>query len=128
MYSKVKYENGLFTAKDEMGRTIYIHESISFIYRAAINDEAVRHIPVTYHDTAYLQQLENYLLGKAYDPDVISHMNIRYGWLDKRLEKTEFINIKDFMDKFRNKTATSKDRSKLTAICKQLSISKKDVL
>lgn len=127
MYSKVKYENGLFEAKDEMGRTIWIHESISFIYRAVINEQAVRHIPVTYADTHYLENLEKYLRGKPHDPKVISHLNIRYGWLDKRLEKTEFINIKDFMDKFRNKTATSKDRSKLTAICKQLSISKKDI-
>lgn len=127
MYSKVKYENGLFEAKDEMGRTIWIHESISFIYRTALNEEAVRHIPVTYRDTHYLENLEKFLLGKSHDPAVIEHMTIRYGWLDKRLEKTDFINIKDFIQKFRDKTATSKDRSKLTAICKQLSISKKDV-
>ena len=53
---------------------------------------------------------------------------MRYGWLDKRLEKTEFVNIADFLQRFRDRTQTPTDKSKLMAVCKQLSISKKDIM
>lgn len=129
MYRNVKLENGIFTAKDEMDRDIIIVEHISFIYTTNLLPEtgAVMHKPITYREHKILAEIEKFLKGKRFNHEILESVTIRYGWLDKRLEKTDFINIKDFIQKFRDKTATSKDRSKLTAICKQLSISKKDV-
>lgn len=128
MYRNVVYDQGLFTALDEMGRKIYIHESISFIYRMAKDEKVVRHIPVKYIDIYYLQNLENFLRGKPCIPDVIDQLTIRYGWLDKSLEKTDFVNIRDFVNKLKDKSATSTDKRKLTAVLKQLSLSRKQII
>ena len=129
MYSNVKLENGIFTAKDEMGRAITIVEHISFIYTTKVLEETgvVMHKPVTYKDHKVLTEIEKFLKGKCFNVETLESVTIRYGWLDKRLEKTEFVNITDFIQRFRNKSQSPTDKSKLMAICKQLSISKKDI-
>ena len=130
MYHNVKLENGIFTANDEMGRNITIVEHISFIYITKVLEETgvVMHKPVTYKDHKVLAEIEKFLKGKKYTTDIIESVTIRYGWLDKRLEKTEFINITDFIKRFRDKSQSPTDKSKLMAVCKQLSISKRDML
>lgn len=129
MYSNVKLDNGVFTAKDELGRDVTIIEHISFIYTTEVLKETgvVMHKPVTYKEHKVLAEVEKFLRGKRFKPEILETVTVRYGWLDKRLEKTDFINITDFIQKFRNKTATSTDKSKLMAVCKQLSISKRDI-
>lgn len=129
MYSNVKLDNGVFTAKDELGRDVTIIEHISFIYTTEVLKETgvVMHKPVTYKEHKVLAEVEKFLRGKRFKPEILETVTVRYGWLDKRLEKTDFINITDFIQKFRNKTATPTDKSKLMAVCKQLSISKRDV-
>ena len=129
MYSNVKLENGIFTAKDELGRSITIVEHISFIYTTKVLEETgvVMHKPVTYKDHKVLAEIEKFLKGKRFNVETLESITIRYGWLDKRLEKTEFVNITDFIQRFRNKSQSPTDKSKLMAVCKQLSISKKDI-
>lgn len=129
MYSNVKLENGIFTAKDELGRNITIVEHISFIYTTKVLEETgvVMHKPVTYKDHKVLAEIEKFLKGKRFNVETLESITIRYGWLDKRLEKTEFVNITDFIQRFRNKSQSPTDKSKLMAVCKQLSISKKDI-
>lgn len=129
MYSNVKLDNGVFTAKDELGRDVTIIEHISFIYTTEVLKETgvVMHKPVTYKEHKVLAEVEKFLRGKKFKPEILETVTVRYGWLDKRLEKTDFINITDFIQKFRNKTATPTDKSKLMAVCKQLSISKRDI-
>lgn len=130
MYRNVKLENGIFTAKDEMDRDIIIVEHISFIYTTNVLQEtgAVMHKPVTYKEHKVLAEIEKFLKGKRFKPEVLESVTIRYGWLDKRLEKTEFVNITDFIQRFRNKTQSPTDKSKLTAVLKQLSVSKRDIV
>ena len=130
MYSNVKLDNGVFTAIDEMGRNIVVIEHIAFIYTTHVSEETgtVMHTPVTYKEYKILAEIERYLKGKKYKRDLLKSVTIRYGWLDKRLEKTEFINLEDFVQRFRNRTQSPTDKSKLTAVCKQLSISKKDIV
>ena len=130
MYSNVKLDKGIFTAKDEMGRDITIIEHISFIYTTQVLEETgvVMHKPVTYKEHKILAEIEKFLKGKKYKSEVLDTVTVRYGWLDKRLEKTEFVNIADFLQRFRDRTQTPTDKSKLMAVCKQLSISKKDIM
>ena len=129
MYRNVKLENGIFTAKDEMDRDIIIVEHISFIYTTHLLPEtgAVMHKPVTYKEHKVLAEIEKFLKGKRFKPEILESVTIRYGWLDKRLEKTEFVNITDFIQRFRNKTQSPTDKSKFTAVLNQLSISKRDI-
>lgn len=130
MYHNVKLDKGIFTAKDEMGRDITIIEHISFIYTTQVLEETgvVMHKPVTYKEHKILAEIEKFLKGKKYKSEVLDTVTVRYGWLDKRLEKTEFVNIADFLQRFRDRTQTPTDKSKLMAVCKQLSISKKDIM
>ena len=130
MYHNVKLDKGIFTAKDEMGRDITIIEHISFIYTTQVLEETgvVMHKPVTYKEHKILAEIEKFLKGKKYKSEVLDTVTVRYGWLDKRLEKTEFVNIADFLQRFRDSTQTPTDKSKLMAVCKQLSISKKDIM
>ena len=130
MYHNVKLDKGIFTAKDEMGRDITIIEHISFIYTTQVLEETgvVMHKPVTYKEHKILAEIEKFLKGKKYKSEVLDTVTVRYGWLDKRLEKTEFVNIADFLQRFRDRTQTPTDKSKLMAVCKQLSISKKDII
>ncbi len=130
MYHNVKLENGVFTAKDEMGRPVTIIEHISFIYTTEVLPVTgvVMHKPVTYKEHKILAEIEKFLKGKKYKSEVLDTVTVRYGWLDKRLEKTEFVNIADFLQRFRDRTQTPTDKSKLMAVCKQLSISKKDIM
>lgn len=130
MYHNVKLDKGIFTAKDEMGRDITIIEHISFIYTTQVLEETgvVMHKPVTYKEHKILAEIEKFLKGKKYKSEVLDTVTVRYGWLDKRLEKTEFVNIADFIQRFRDRTQTPTDKSKLMAVCKQLSISKKDIM
>ena len=129
MYHNVKLDKGIFTAKDEMGRDITIIEHISFIYTTQVLEETgvVMHKPVTYKEHKILGEIEKFLKGKRHNAEVLQSVTVRYGWLDKRLEKTEFVNIADFIQRFRNKSQSPTDKSKLMAVCKQLSISKKDI-
>ena len=130
MYHNVKLDKGIFTAKDEMGRDITIIEHISFIYTTQVLEETgvVMHKPVTYKEHKILAEIEKFLKGKKYKSEVLDTVTVRYGWLDKRLEKTEFVNSADFLQRFRDRTQTPTDKSKLMAVCKQLSISKKDIM
>lgn len=130
MYHNVNLEHGVFTAKDEMGRPVTIIEHISFIYTTEVLPVTgvVMHKPVTYKEHKILAEIEKFLKGKKYKSEVLDTVTVRYGWLDKRLEKTEFVNIADFLQRFRDRTQTPTDKSKLMAVCKQLSISKKDIM
>lgn len=123
MFTNVNYDRGLFTALDETKRKIYITESISFIFTVKATKKTARYTPVTYKDPEILSEVEAYLKNNEYNPEVLKSIVIRFGWMDKRLNKLEFIGLEDLVSKIRSKDATPTQIRKLTAICKQLSIS-----
>ena len=124
----IKHLNGEFTAIDELGRNVYITESISFIFEVIVHPEtnSVRYRPVTYSEPEILKQVELFLLDKPYDKELLSRLVIRYGWMDKRLNKLSFLDMETFIKRIRDRElGTSTDRRKLTDLCKQLSLSNK---
>ena len=123
MFTNVNYDRGLFTALDETKRKVYITESISFIFTVKATKKTVRYTPVTYKDPEILSEVEAYLKNNEYNPEVLKSLVIRFGWMDKCLNKLEFIGLEDLISKIRSKDATPTQIRKLTAICKQLSIS-----
>lgn len=133
MFKQVTHDWGMFRAIDEMGRKVSITESIAFIFevRVAKDDTWVDYSPVDFRQTEILEEIENYLRGVSYDTDVIDTIVIRYGWMDKRLNKLSFIPLTTFMETIRgmykDRLPTATDQRKLTAVCKQLSLSLKAV-
>lgn len=125
MFRQVHNLNGIFTAIDELGRSVTIIESISFIYKVDVNpdDDRVTYRPVKYTTPKILKEVENFLTGKKYDATITDAIVIRFGWMDKRLNKLSFIGLSDLMAK--GKEMSSTERRKVGAICKQLSISMK---
>lgn len=129
MFKKVKHleTKYLFTAKDESGRDVTIDESISFIFTVEADESKVNYRAVDFHDTAILDQMVKYFTGKPFKKAVIDTIVIRYGWMDKGLNKLEFLPFMELIEKHHDKTATSTDKRKLGAVLKQLCISKKRV-
>lgn len=128
MFKKVIQHKGTFSALDESGRKVTIIESISFIFLVKPNEEENRvlYSPVTYSSPEVLVEVERFLRNQSYNPDIIDAIVIRYGWMDKRLNKLSFISLRDLMAKGKEMTAT--DRRKVGAICKQLSMSTKGII
>lgn len=128
MFKKVTFNQGSFSAIDESGRKVSIIESISFIFLVQPNEEENRVIysPVTYSKPAILAEVERFLRNQSYNPEIIDAIAIRFGWMDKRLNKLSFIGLKDLMSKGKDMSAT--ERRKVGAICKQLSISTKGII
>lgn len=132
MLRNVELNQGIFTAIDEMGRKVIIPESISFVFMAVVSGKGKRQTvtfePIDFRKAEILEEVVNYLCGREYDGSLIESIVIRFGWMDKRLNKLSFINIKDWMNKIRTKEATLSERRKLVDLCKQLSLSQKNVL
>lgn len=129
MFKKVKHieTKFLFTAIDETGRDVTIDESISFIYTAEADESKVHYRAVDFHDKTTLDQMVKYFTGKPFKKAVIDTIVIRYGWMDKGLNKLEFLPFMELIERYHAKTATSTDKRKLNAVLKQLSLSKKRV-
>lgn len=132
MLRNVELNQGIFTATDETGRKVVIPESISFVFRTVVSGtgkrQKVTYEPIDFRNPEILEEVVNYLIGISYDEELIDSLVIRFGWMDKRLNKLSFINLTDWMSKIRSKKATSSERRKLTDLCKQLSLSQKVVL
>lgn len=126
----VRHNGGNFTAFDETGRRVFIVESISFLFAVDVNPEmrTVKYRPIDYRDTKTLTQIEKYLRGGRYNEEIISSIVVRFGWMDKRLNKLSFIGLPEFMKLIRQNEATDTQHRKLQEICKQLSLSMKNVL
>ena len=126
----VRHNGGNFTAFDETGRRVFIIESISFLFAVDVNEEmkTVKYRPIDYRDTKTLTQIEKYLRGGRYNEDIITSIVVRFGWMDKRLNKLSFIGLPEFMKLIRLNEANDKQHRKLQEICKQLSLSMKNVL
>lgn len=128
MLKKIDRINGVFVALDEMGRRVFIQESISFIFQVAVDGNRVTYKPLDYRCTDVLEEIENYLVGsKLTDMNVIETIVVRYGWMDSRLNKLSFRNLTTVMEEIRAGEADKPTKRKLTAICKQLSLSMKRV-
>lgn len=132
MLRNVELKQGIFTANDETGRKVIIPESISFVFKAVVSGKGKRQTvtfePIDFRRADILEEVVNFLCGREYDGEIIETIVIRFGWMDKRLNKLSFINITDWMSKIRAKEATSSERRKLVDLCKQLSLSQKYVL
>ena len=91
----VRHNGGNFTAFDETGRRVFIVESISFLFAVDVNEEmkTVKYRPIDYRDTKTLTQIEKYLRGGRYNEDIITSIVVRFGWMDKRLNKLSFIGL-----------------------------------
>lgn len=128
MLRKIDHYNGVAVALDETDRRVFIQESISFIYQVAKGEKHVTFKPIDYRETEILEEIENYLRGSSQtNMDIINTIVIRYGWIDKRLEKLEFIDLVTFMAEIRSGKPRPETKRKLTAVCKQLSLSMKKV-
>lgn len=129
MFKKVKHDASafIFTAIDETNRKVTIDESISFIYKVEAADKKVIYRAMDYHNGDVMEELDKYFRGQPFNKEIIETIVIRYGWMDKILNKLEFVPLMDLINKFYDKTATSTDKSKFKAILKQLSLSKKFV-
>lgn len=128
MLKKIDRINGVFVALDEMGRRVFIQESISFIFQVAVDGNRVTYKPLDYRCTDVLEEIENYLVGsKLTDMNVIETIVVRYGWMDSRLNKLSFRNLTTVMEEIRAGETDKPTKRKLTAICKQLSLSMKRV-
>lgn len=132
MLRNVELNQGIFTAIDETGRKVIIPESISFVFKAVVSGKGKRQQvtfePIDFRRADILEEVVNYLCGREYDGKIIETIVIRFGWMDKRLNKLSFINITDWMSKIRANEATPSERRKLVDLCKQLSLSQKEVL
>lgn len=128
MFKQVQYREGTFTAVDESGRNITIFESISFIFTVIVDEDnqRVTYKPVRYTNTSILKAIENFLIGKKYDEKIIDSIVIRFGWMDKHLNKLEFIGLTELMNMGKLMSLTQK--RKVGAICKQLSMSTKNII
>lgn len=130
MLKQVRKIHGIFTATDELNRSVRIVESISFIFSVEVDreDQRVIYRPVTYREAEILDEVVKYLRGKPCNVDMIQNIVIRFGWMDKRLNKLSFMGLTDLMTKIRTKKADNTQIRKLTDICKQLSLSQKVIL
>jgi hypothetical protein len=128
MFKKVIQNKGSFSAIDESGRKVTIIESISFIFLVQPNEEdnRVLYSPIKYSNHLILEEIERFLRGVDHNGEIIDAIVIRYGWMDKRLNKLSFISLKDLMAKGKDMSGT--DRRKVAAICKQLSMSTKNII
>ena len=126
----LRHQGGNFSAIDETGRRVFIVESISFIFEVIVDEEmnTVRYRPVNYKDVKVLTAIDNYLRGVRHNKAIIERLVIRYGWMDRRLSNLSFVNLTDFMKNIRQGDGTSTDQRKLQELCKQLSLSMKNVL
>lgn len=122
--------DGTFTATDEMGRRVLIIESISFLFNVQVdeNGKSVNYKPIDYHSPRVLTQVERFLTGKKFKKEVIESIVVRFGWMDKRLNKLSFLPLTDLMDLIRKGEADKTQKRKLVEICKQLSLSMKHVI
>lgn len=128
MFRSVNKEQSHFTAIDESGRNVIIYDSISFLFQVEVlNPHTVVYKPVTFKNGDVLREVESYILGKEHDPEVISSIVVRFGWMDKRLNKLSFMNLTDVMVKRTDKNVNKTIKSKFVAICKYLSISMKNI-
>lgn len=129
MLKNVKLFNGVFEAYDEMNRRVFITESISFLFQAATSedDKRVTYKALYYKQADILEIIEDYLRGRDVDMDIVDTIVVRFGWMDKRLNKLSFMSLTDLMKKIKAKEATSTEKRKLTAICKQLGLSLNNV-
>lgn len=128
--SVVRHLDGTFTATDEMGRRVLIIESISFLFnvQADENGKSVNYKPIDYHSPKVLGQVERFLTGKKFNKEIISSIVVRFGWMDKRLNKLSFLSLIDLMKLIRESEADKTQQRKLVEICKQLSLSMKHVI
>lgn len=126
MLKNVKRVNGVFEAIDEMGRYVYIAESISFLFQVNGDEERVMYKPLYYRDADILEEIELFLVGnKRANLEIIETIVVRFGWMDSRLNKLSFMSLTELMTLVQTKKATATQKRKLTAICKQLGISLK---
>lgn len=125
MLKNVKLFNGVFEAYDEMNRRVFITQSISFLFQTAVSedDKRVTYKALFYRDHQILETIEDYLRGRDVDMGIIDTVVVRFGWMDKRLNKLSFMSLTDLMKKIKAKEATNTEKRKLTAICKQLGLS-----
>lgn len=126
----MKHQGGSFSATDETGRRVFITESISFIFEVIVDEEmnTVRYRPVNYRDVKLLTQIDRYLRGVHYNKDVVDRLVIRFGWMDRRLNKLSFMSLTELMSKVRSNEADASQERKVQELCKQLSLSLKAIL
>lgn len=124
MLKNVKKVNGIFEAYDEMDRRVFIAESISFLFQVNGDDKRVMYKPLYYRDANILEEIELFLVGNPRaNLKIVDSIVVRFGWMDKRLNKLSFLPLTELLKLVQTKKATATQKRKLTAVCKQLGIS-----
>ena len=75
-----------------------------------------------------LNDISDYLKMRDYYKDIINSIVVRCGWMDKNLNSLQFIPLADLIKRIRSGEASSKEKRKLQEICKQLSLSMRDIV
>lgn len=132
MFLNVKYKDGIFYGKDSVtNKWIVIERSISFIYvRAEINEGQSNFAAVTFErHQEVLTLIRNYMTGITIEElPVLHNVYLRAGWYDKRANSLAMSPMLELLRRYRyGKDITSKDKRRITMLCKQLSISMRDI-
>ena len=121
-------EGGDFECLDEFNRYCFIDKSISMLFHVSASDIKVSYKEITYRNISTLNDISDYLKMKDYDKDIINSIVVRCGWMDKNLNSLQFIPLTDLIKRIRSGEASSKEKRKLQEICKQLSLSMRDIV
>lgn len=132
MFVQVKYKDGTFYGKDLVtNQWIVIEQSISFLYvRKNIEGKQANFSAVTFErNTEILALVRDYLTGAVRDDDErLNDVHFRTGWYDKRANALTMVPIASLLKRYRySANISSVEKRRVTAICKQLSISMRDI-
>ena len=121
-------EGGDFECLDEFNRYCFIDKSISMLSHVSASDIKVSYKEITYRNMSTLNDISDYLKMRDYYKDIINSIVVRCGWMDKNLNSLQFIPLTDLIKRIRSGEASSKEKRKLQEICKQLSLSMRDIV
>lgn len=79
--------------------------------------------PITWKDTVWYKKIADALLDK--DFEAMSEIHVRFGWIAVKANQLEFVLLSELVKKYHQKQLNGTEKSKLTAICRQLDISMK---
>ena len=131
MLIDVYFEDGIYYAKDiATDKWLVIEKSVSFLYVKTEHENGQKDYAAVSFDkhANVLIEVRNYLLGRPYtNVELLKDVCLRSGWYDARLSGLKFSPILEFLERYRSKVIHVSDRYKMSLICKQLTVSMRDV-
>lgn len=132
-----KDEDCIYATRVSDNAAVTIDRSISDIYVAReymqlkpLSIAKVNYQAVSFMDHQVLIEIRNLFLGIATDADLamLDNTMIRFGWLDRTLNSLQWLPVLELYRRWCNGELTSSQKNKLNAICKALSLSRKDMV